>query len=151
MIGLLGALAASWFTERLSNRLGDARALLIASIGMGVAFLLQPLTNRGWQLSWYVASVLLAAICIIVSYILQASIRQRLCPPELQGRVSATMSFVAWGAAPIGSLLGGLIATAIGLRPTLWITGTGILLGATWLLLSPLRTLKTIPTPARTT
>jgi len=148
MIGLLGALAASWFTERLSQWLGDARALLLASVGIGVAFMLQALTGPGWRLTWYVVSMLLAAISIIVSYILQASIRQRLCPAELQGRVSATMSFVAWGAAPIGSLLGGLIATAFGLRATLWISGAGALLGAGFLIFSPLRTLRRIPEPA---
>jgi MFS family permease len=148
MIGLFGALAASGFTERLSSRLGDARALLLASVGIGVAFLLQALTGPGWRLTWYVVSMLLAAIGIIVSYILQASIRQRLCPAELQGRVSATMSFVAWGAAPFGSLLGGLTATAFGLRATLWISGTGALLGAAFLILSPLRTLRRIPEPA---
>ncbi|WP_112244406.1 MFS transporter [Kribbella monticola] len=148
MIGLLGALAASWFTERLSNRLGEPRAMVLACVGIGVAFVLQALTGPGWRLTWYVVSVLLAAISIIVCYILQSSIRQRLCPPELQGRVSATMSFVAWGVAPIGSLLGGLIATAFSLRTTLWLSGTGALLGAGFVLLSPLRTLRHLPTPA---
>ncbi|MEV8375385.1 MFS transporter [Kribbella sp. NPDC056861] len=145
MIGLLGAPAASWFTERLSSWLGDARALLLASVGIGVAFTLQGLTTPGWGLAWYVGSTLLAAICIIVSYIVAISTRQRLCPPDLQGRVSATMSFVSWGAAPIGSLLGGLTATAIGLRPTLLLAGFATLLGTAWLFFSPLRTLQTIP------
>jgi predicted MFS family arabinose efflux permease len=145
MFGLFGALAASWFTERLSGRLGDARTLLIASVGLGIAYLLQALTRPGWRLGWYVLGTFLAAVCIIVSYILQASIRQRLCPPELQARVSATMSFVSWGAAPIGSLLGGILGTALGLRPTLWLNGTAMLLGAAWLFFSPLRTLRQIP------
>jgi len=150
MTGLLGALAASWFTERLSNWLGDARALLLASVGLGIAFLLQALTSPGLGLLWYVGSMLLAAVCIIVSAILQSSIRQRLTPPELQGRVSATTSFVAWGVAPIGSLLGGLLATAFSLRTTLYISGTGALLGAAFVVFSPLRTLRTIPTPQPT-
>lgn len=148
MVGLLGALAASWFTERLSRRVGDARALVLSSAGIGVAFTMQALTRPGWGLTCYVLGTLLAAICIIVSYILAISTRQRLCPPELQGRVSATMSFVSWGAAPIGSLLGGLTATALGLRPTLLLAGVATLLGTTWLLASPYRTLHTIPTPA---
>jgi predicted MFS family arabinose efflux permease len=148
MIGLLGALAASWFTERVSSWLGEPRALLFACVGIGVAFLLQALTGPGWRLTWYVGSMLLAAVSIIVCYILQASIRQRLCPPELQGRVSATMSFVAWGVAPVGSLLGGLIATAFDLRTTLWFSGAGALLGAGFVVFSPLRTLRRIPEPA---
>ncbi|WP_202806434.1 hypothetical protein [Kribbella catacumbae] len=53
------------------------------------------------------------------------------------------MSFVSWGAIPIGSLLGGLTATALGLRPTLLLAGLATLLGTGWLLFSPLRTLRT--------
>lgn len=145
MIGLLGALAASALTERVSRWIGDARAQLLAAIGLGVAFLLQAMTGPGWALAWYVGSTLLAAACIIVGYILQVSTRQRVCPAGLQGRVSATMSFVGWGAMPIGSLLGGVLGTAFGLRPTLWIAGAATLLGAGWLLFSPYRTLRTIP------
>ncbi|GAA1129510.1 MFS transporter [Kribbella jejuensis] len=148
MIGLLGAIAASAVTEKLSTRYGDARTLLLSSTGIGVAFTVQALTAPGWQVSWFVAATLLAGFCIIVSYILQVSTRQRVCPPELQGRVSATMSFLGWGAAPVGSLLGGALGTAFGLRPTLWIAGLGTLAGNAVLYLSPLRTTRTIPAAA---
>jgi predicted MFS family arabinose efflux permease len=55
------------------------------------------------------------------------------------------MSFVSWGAAPIGSLLGGVLGTAFGLRPTLWISGLATLLGCAFLLFSPFRTLRRVP------
>ena len=145
MIGLLGAILASAVTEKISHRYGDARTLLLSSTGIGVAFTLQALTAPGWQVSWYVISMLLAGFCIIVSYILQVSIRQRVCPPELQGRVSATMSFVGWGAAPLGSLLGGALGTAVGLHATLWVAGLAALAGTVFLYLSPFRTLRTVP------
>jgi predicted MFS family arabinose efflux permease len=145
MIGLCSAIVASVVTERLSTRYGDARTLLLSSTGIGLAFTVQALTAPGWQVSWYVVGTLLAGFCIIVSYILQVSTQQRLCPPELQGRVSATMSFVSWGAAPLGSLLGGALGTAFGLHTTLWIAGLGTLAGNAFLYLSPLRTLRTIP------
>ncbi len=145
MIGLLGAIVASAVTEKISNRYGDARTLLLSSTGIGVAFTLQALTAPGWQVSWYVVSMLLAGFCIIVSYILQVSTRQRVCPPELQGRVSATMSFVGWGAAPLGSLLGGALGTAVGLHATLWVTGLAALAGTVFLYFSPFRTLRTVP------
>ncbi|HEY3556458.1 MAG TPA: MFS transporter [Kribbella sp.] len=145
MIGLLGAIVASAVTERLSTRYGDARTLLLSSTGIGVAFTVQALTAPGWMVSWFVVGTLLAGFCIIVSYILQVSAKQRLCPPELQGRVSATMSFVSWGATPLGSLLGGTLGTAFGLHTTLWIAGLGTLAANTTLYLSPLRPLRTIP------
>jgi hypothetical protein len=58
------------------------------------------------------------------------------------------MSFVSWGAMPVGSLLGGVLGTAFGLRPTLWIAGAAALAGSAWLFFSPFRTLRTIPAPA---
>jgi MFS family permease len=150
MIGLLGAIVASVVTEKVSNRYGDARMLLLSATGIGVAFTVQALTAPGWRVSWYVVSMLLAGFCIIVSYILQVSTRQRVCPPDLQGRVSATMSFVSWGAAPIGSLLGGALGTAFGLRPTLWIAGLATLAGNAFLYFSPFRTLRTVPAVEQT-
>jgi MFS family permease len=144
MIGLAGAIVSSAVTERISNRYGDARTLLVSSTGIGVAFTLQALTAPGWRLSWYVVSTLLAGFCIIVSYIVLVSTRQRVCPPELQGRVSATMSFVSWGVTPLGSLLGGVLGTAFGLRPTLWIAGGASLAGTAFLYFSPFRTLRTV-------
>ncbi|GAA3110944.1 MFS family permease [Kribbella aluminosa] len=146
MIGLLGAVVASAVTEKVSTRYGDARTLLLSSTGIGVAFTVQALTAPGWQVSWFVIGTLLAGFCIIVSYILQVSTQQRLCPRELQGRVSATMSFVSWGAAPLGSLLGGVLGTAFGLHTTLWIAGLGTLAGNAILYVSPLRTLRAVPT-----
>ncbi|WP_427889382.1 MFS transporter [Kribbella sp. GL6] len=144
MLGLLGAIVASVVTERISTWLGDARALLLSTTGIGVAFVLQALTNRGWQLAWYVLATLLAGFSIIVAYILAASTRQRVCPPDLQGRVSATMSFVSWGATPLGSLLGGLLGTTLGLRPTLYTAGFATLAGTSFLYFSPLRTQKNL-------
>ncbi|WP_405061504.1 MFS transporter [Kribbella sp. NBC_01505] len=144
MLGLGGAIVASVVTERLSNRYGDVRMLLLSATGIGVAFTLQALTGPGLRLVWFVGATLLAGFSIIISYILASSIRQRVCPPDLQGRVSATMSFLSWGAAPIGSLLGGVLGTAFGLRPTLWIAGLASLAGTAFLYLSPLRTQRAL-------
>jgi predicted MFS family arabinose efflux permease len=55
------------------------------------------------------------------------------------------MSFVSWGAAPLGSLLGGALGTAIGLHATLWVAGLATLAGTAFLYLSPYRTLRTVP------
>jgi hypothetical protein len=43
-------------------------------------------------------------------------------------------------------LLGGALGTAFGLHTTLWIAGLGTLSGNAVLYLSPLRTLRSVPT-----
>ena len=70
-------------------------------------------------------ATLLAGFCIIVSYILQVSTRQRVCPPELQGRVSATMRTLIRGLVPVGALLGGILAERIGLRGVMILSALG--------------------------
>lgn len=71
---------------------------------------------------------------------------QALCPPHLLGRMNATMNFLYWGAAPVGSLVAGVLATGIGPRAMLWVIGAGMLLAAVPLLASPLRRMIDLPT-----
>ena len=59
------------------------------------------------------------------------SLRQAITPDRLLGRMTATMRFLTVAAAPLGSLVGGALATVIGLRATLWCVGAlGIVLAA---------------------
>jgi MFS family permease len=50
--------------------------------------------------------------------VVTVSLRQSIIPDELLGRVNSVYRFLGWGAMPVGSLLGGLIASGIGLRAT---------------------------------
>jgi hypothetical protein len=67
-------------------------------------------------------------------------------PDRLQGRVNATMRFIAGGALPIGALIGGALGGVIGLPLTLVVAEFGMLLAFLWLLLSPVRGLRILPT-----
>ena len=60
----------------------------------------------------------------------QVSLRQAITPPDLRGRVNATMRCLVWGTMPIGSLLGGLMAEAIGVGATIAVAGAGMLLAS---------------------
>ncbi|WP_152361464.1 MFS transporter [Microlunatus speluncae] len=75
----------------------------------------------------------------------QGAVRQALVGVGLQGRVTATMSVVAGGAAPLGALLGGLLADRLGVRPLLIIAALGTIGAAAWLLASPVRRLRELP------
>lgn len=59
--------------------------------------------------------------------------------------MNATMRFLIWGTLPLGTLLGGVLGDAIGLRPTLVIAGVGSVLACLPLVLSPIRSLREIP------
>lgn len=81
----------------------------------------------------------------------QVSFRQSLCPPELLGRMNATMRFLVWGTLPLGALAGGAVADAAGPRAALWLCAAGFLLVPVPLLLSPLRRLRDLPTDTAAT
>jgi hypothetical protein len=68
-----------------------------------------------------------------------------MAPDRLQGRVNATIRFVAGSAMPTGALIGGALGGLIGLPITLVVAELGTLLGVIWLVLSPVRTLRGLP------
>ena len=53
--------------------------------------------------------------------IVASSLRQRLTPPEMLGRVGSTNLFIAAGGNCVGALLGGVIAGSFGLPATYWV------------------------------
>ncbi len=140
--GLLGALVA----RRFAGWVGQGPALWI-SIAVSVpAMLPMPFVQRGWLL-WLVAIGSVAVGASIVVYnITQVSFRQLLCPERLLGRMNATIRFAVWGTIPIGALIGGILGSTIGLRPTLWVAVVGSALAVLPVLLSPLRTMRELPT-----
>lgn len=127
----------------MSSRYGDARTLLVSSTGIGVTFTLQALTGPGWQVSWFVVATLLAGFCMIVSYILQVSTRQQVCPPAGPGQRHHEPRRL--GRRTTGQPVCGVLGTVFGLHATLWIASLASLVGTAFLYFSPFRTLPTIP------
>jgi hypothetical protein len=75
----------------------------------------------------------------------QLSLRQALCPERLQGRMNAVMRFLVWGTIPLGSLIGGGLASTIGLRATIWVGVLGAMLSVLPVAFSPVRSVERIP------
>ena len=66
------------------------------------------------------------------------ALRQAITPDRLLGRMTATMRFFTVASAPLGSLVGGALATAIGLRGTLLTVGVlGLVLSGAAVMWSP--------------
>ncbi|QRG70670.1 MFS transporter [Brevibacillus choshinensis] len=65
------------------------------------------------------------------------SLRQTIVPAHLQGRVNATVRFVSWGAYPLGSLVGGYLGNAFGMRIALIAGAVGLAVSVSTLLFTP--------------
>jgi hypothetical protein len=87
---------------------------------------------------------------IVIYYVNAVSVRQAIAPNRLLGRVNATVRFLARGAFPIGSLIGGGLGAIIGVPLTLVVATFGLLLAFVWLLRSPVRSLRAMPTSGGT-
>ena len=66
------------------------------------------------------------------------SLQAATIPDGMRSRVSGAYSTINYGIRPLGAVVGGLLATYLGLRPTLLIAAVGGALSALWLLRSPI-------------
>ncbi len=148
--GSIGGLIGAVLAGRAAQQFGLGPTLIVSVFVGGAALLLVPLASG----SLFVVSALLIASFFVSSAsnpiynVNQVSLRQAITPDRVQGRMNATMRFIVWGTIPIGSLLGGLLGSVIGLRETLFISAFGSLLPCLWLVFSPVRTLREQPAPA---
>ncbi|MEU6743356.1 MFS transporter [Streptosporangium sandarakinum] len=145
--GLLGAALAG----RIAARFGTARGFLVCEAFAAPMLLLGPAGGGGTGLAFFTAAGFGAGAGIVASNILTGTFRQRYCPAEMFGRITASTSALNYGAIPLGGLLGGVLGEAVGVRETMWLMAAVQLLSLTVPLLGPLRLLRDFPArpPAR--
>jgi predicted MFS family arabinose efflux permease len=141
----LGGVAAATATPYLVRRFGAARTMIRCKIGAGVASLLIPLTRPGAGLIAFFAGTALVAALVVIGNVVSGSFRQSFTPPDLLGRVVTSMQFVNYGTIPVGALLGGTIATAIGARGAVAIMTVGYACSGLILALGPWRNRRDLP------
>jgi MFS family permease len=144
----LGGVAGAALSGPVARRLGSARGLFALEVAGGLSALLIPLTTDGWGLVWLVAGNAGVAAFVVAGNVINASFRQRYCPPELLGRVTASMRMVNYGTMPVAAVVAGALATAVGLRTTMWIGTAGVVAAALVLLLGPLTRSRELPETA---
>lgn len=142
--GLLGALATPWLTKRV----GEGTAVSLSALAMGVAYVAIPLSGMfpGVAPPLLIVGAFVQSFLVLVYNITQVTMRQRLTPSRLLGRMNASIRFEVWGVNPIGALVAGAVGTAIGIVPTMWIGVVGGILGASWILFSPITRMRVLPT-----
>jgi MFS family permease len=141
--GVIGGLSASL----LRRWLGSARVIWVSVTVTAPFALLIPVTQAGAGLAFFGVATFVSSLGGVVYNVNQASFRQLLCPPELLGRMNATIRFIVWGTIPLGGLLGGTLGGWLGNRDAIWVAAVGVTLAPAWVLVSPLRRLRDTPAP----
>jgi MFS family permease len=140
-VGNLGWLGGAAAAGRLSQRLGIGRTLVGSTLLFGPSLLLVPAAPQSQPIPFLVAALVLATFGGIIFNVTGISFQQAVTPDRMLGRLNATRRFIVWGVIPLGSLAGGVLASQVGLRETLWIGTIGGSLSFLPLLLSPVRSI----------
>jgi len=139
--GVLGALVA----RRVAARVGTARAVLFCKVGLAPFGLLIPLADRGPGLAQFLLGNIVVIDGIVAGNVIWSGWVQAYYPADLLGRISTSVQVLNYGAIPAGAVIAGLVAGQLGVRPTLWIMLTGLVLSSCVLLLGPLPKLRDLP------
>ncbi len=139
--GGVGALIGSIVAGKCADRWGTGRTLIAGQLGFGLTGLLVPLAVLVPRvaLPLVVAAEFLQWLTLLVYAVNAVSLRQRVTSDEMQGRLHATFAVLTRGFQPFGSILGGVVASFIGLSLTLVVSEIGLMLGVLFLIASPLR------------
>lgn len=117
----VGAIVGGLGGDRIGGRLGERRALLAAYGTFALCML-------GFGLA--PTAVVLALIAIVegvagtVWNVITVSMRQRVIPSELFGRVNSAYRWIGTGSIALGALIGGQIAHLAGLRAPFFVGAT---------------------------
>ncbi|MFC4470897.1 MFS transporter [Streptomyces xiangluensis] len=144
-LGAVGGVAGGVAARYLARKVGSARISWISMTVLSLPGLLIPMAGPGWWVLLFGFGWISWTFSSTVAGISLTSYRQAACPPDMLGRVSAAARWITWGTLPLGGLAGGALATALGVRTTLWIAVIGGCCAGLWLFFSPLRGLRDIP------
>jgi MFS family permease len=147
-VGAVGSLVAAFTSTRISRRFGIGPTTIVVAALVGPAMLLAAVAPKGnAAIPYLVCAQLVFGFTVVVYNIVQVSYRQAICPPRLQGRMNSVMRFMVWGTIPIGTLLGGVLGSTIGLRETIVVGAIGSSAAVLWIVFSPQRRLRELPEP----
>jgi MFS family permease len=109
----VGGVIASRVGPAILQRLGGGKAIVLglaaqAACYLAIAFTSQPVLTA--------ALLAVAGGAMVQWNVVTVVYRQLMVPSEVLGRVTSVYRLIAWGALPVGSLLGGFIAGAFGTR-----------------------------------
>ena len=145
--GGVGSLVGSLYASRVIRALGLGPALIWTAVGAALLGVLTPLAQ---------GPILLATVMVLIPQLVgdglqtiegvaELSLIQGLSPDRILGRVNATLEVFSHGIAyPIGALTAAVVAGAIGVRGGIAIGWAGMAVSILFLVLSPLRQIRTM-------
>jgi MFS family permease len=137
---LIGAVLGSLVTKRVAARIGTSWAYAAGCLLYTAPLVLWPLAHGTMPLvlAMLFTAEFVSGFGLMVLDITIGAIFAAIIPDRLRSRVTGAFQAVNYGSRPLGALLGGLLGSALGLRPALWVATLGGVAGFALLLPTPL-------------
>lgn len=129
----VGSVLGGLLNPRLTRRLGQVPSLVFAMGAVSVIYVGIGLAPNAPVLA---ALEVGNGFMVTMWNIVTVTLRQRIVPNEMLGRVNSAYRMIGWGLMPVGAVAGGLVAHVAGLRAPYVIAG--VLCGITTLAALPL-------------
>jgi MFS family permease len=120
----VGAVLGTWLAVPVERRLGRVRTLVLSVVLSGASLAVPAATTSPVLIG---GSLVAAGVGMMLWNVITVSLRQRITPDRLLGRMNASYRLVGWGTMPLGALLGGVLAEALGLRAAFGVAAVSVL------------------------
>ncbi len=122
----IGGVAGGLASRRIVAHLGTRRSIILgAAIGAASAGVVGALARDVYVMGACMAA---SAFSATVWNVATVSMRQRIIPDRIRGRVNSVYRLAGWGSMPVGAAIGGVIATNYGLRAP-WFVAAALRIG----------------------
>ena len=148
-LGNVGWLVGALVARRVATAFRLGPTLFAAALLGGLPFFLVPLATPHVAIPLLAGAEAITALAIVIFNINGISLYQTHIPPRMLGRMNASRRWIVWGIIPLGNVLGGALAAAIGLRTTLFVGAAISTVAAAALLARPILSLATVDGDAR--
>ncbi|MFB8034680.1 MFS transporter [Streptomyces sp. NPDC056004] len=144
--GATGSLLGAVLAPRISRRFGVGRGIVMGSVLFPAPIAIAaaadgPLLLRAGALA---AAEFLSGFGVMLFDVNLNSLQAAVIPDDMRSRVAGAYSTINYGVRPVGAVVGGLLATFIGLRATLLVAAVGGSLSLLWLLPSPIPRIRSL-------
>jgi MFS family permease len=146
-LGGLGSLAGALVAERAVRRYGIGRLVIVSLVLAAIGNLLIPLAPAGLPVlavAFLLGQQLIGDTAVTVFDVTEVSVRQARVHDRALGRVNATVRVAMVLAQLGGTIAGGLVAEAVGLRAAAFLAPAFALIGAGLMWMTPVRGLRRI-------
>lgn len=145
-IGAMGALLGAVLAPKISRGIGVGRSIVVGAVLFPAPLAITaaadgPLWLRAGALA---ATEFLSGFGVMLFDVNLNSLQAAVIPDGMRSRVAGAYSTINYGIRPVGAVVGGLLATRLGLRATLVIAAVGGALSLLWLLPSPIPGIRSL-------